>query len=325
MKPTLLAVGLLVIALAVGFAVGQGSLADAATRGVFLELRGLRMACAGLAGAALAVAGVVMQGLFRNPLASPSVLGTSAGAALGGQIVVLLHGLLASFLPLWLVPEMVLPLGCLLGAGVALFALMLVVERVLRGGGDGLLAVLLTGVLLGSGFAALGALVTWFGQSSWEIGRTLVAFTLGGVDGKGPRHIALAVPLVVTGIVAAWTWARPLDLLLSGDDEAAALGVEVPTVRRWLLVWTAVLTGTATAIGGGIAFVGLIVPHIVRPWCGPEHRTLIPVAAVVGAAFLIVCDTLCRAVPGGELPLGVITGLLGTPLFLLLILRLQRG
>jgi iron complex transport system permease protein len=202
---------------------------------------------------------------------------------------------------------------------------MLVVERVLRTGGDGLIAVLLTGVLLGSGFAAVGALVTWWGQSSWEIGRTLVAFTLGGVDGKGLRHVALALPLISIGIFATWTWSRSLDLLLSGDDEAAALGVDVACARRWLLVWTAVLTGAATAIGGGIAFVGLIVPHIVRPFCGAEHRLLIPVTAVVGAAFLMLCDTLCRVVPGGELPLGVITGLLGTPLFLALVLRLHRA
>lgn len=325
MRVVLVVSGLLVVAMALGMALGHGSLADAAVRGAFLELRGIRMACAGLAGAALAVAGVLMQGLFRNPLASPSVLGTSAGAALGGQVVLLGYGALSSWLPAWLVPEMLLPLGCLAGAALALLLLLGVVERVLRGGGDAMIAVLLTGFLLGSAFAAVGALVTWMGQSSWEIGRTLVAFTLGGVDGKGPRHIALAAPLVMIGCIAAWAWGRHLDLLLAGEDEAAALGVDVRAARGWILVWTAVLTAAATAIGGGVAFVGLIVPHALRPFTGVSHRRLIPVAAVGGAAFLIVCDALCRVAPGGELPLGVVTGLIGAPVFIALVLRLHRS
>ena len=316
---------LLLLAVALGTLLGHGSLGDAALRGTFLELRGLRMACAGLAGAALAVAGVLMQGLFRNPLASPSVLGTSAGAALGGQLVLLGHAALLGWLPAWLAPEMVLPLGCLAGAGLALVLLLAVTDRVLRGGGDALVAVLLTGFLLGSAFAAVGALVTWLGQSSWEIGRTLVAFTLGGVDGKGPRHLALALPLVVVGGAAAWVWGRHLDLLLAGEDEAAAMGVDVRAARGWILVWTAVLTAAATAIGGGVAFVGLIVPHALRPFTGVSHRRLIPLAALGGAAFLIVCDALCRVAPGGELPLGVVTGLIGAPVFIALVLRLHRS
>jgi iron complex transport system permease protein len=323
--PLLITTLLLLIAIASGLVLGHGSLSDPALREAFLALRGVRMACAGLAGAALAVAGALMQGLFRNPLASPSVLGTSAGAALGGQLVLLLHAGIASSLPLWLSPELVLPLGCLAGAGLSLVILLMVVERVLRSGGDAMIAVLLTGFLLGSAFAALGALATWLGQSSWEIGRTLIAFTLGGVDGKGLRHVFLALPLVLIGIAAAIAWSRHLDVLLSGEEEAAALGVDVATARRWILIWTAVLTGIATAIGGGIAFVGLIVPHVLRPWTGVNHQRLIPACAVGGAAFLIACDTLCRSLPGGELPLGVVTGLLGVPLFLGLVLRMHRS
>lgn len=325
MRVVMIVSGLLLFAVTLGLVLGHGSLADPALRSAFLELRGLRLGCAGLAGAALAVAGVLMQGLFRNPLASPSVLGTSAGAALGGQIVLIAHASVVGWLPLWLAPEMVLPLGCLVGAGVALLVLLGVVERVLRGGGDAMIAVLLTGFLLGSAFASVGALVTWMGQSSWEIGRTLVAFTLGGVDGKGPRHLALAVPLVLTGIAAAWAWGRHLDALLAGEDEAAALGVEVRSARAWILVWTAVLTAAATAIGGGIAFVGLIVPHALRPFTGASHRRLIPAAALGGAAFVIACDALCRVAPGGELPLGVVTGLIGAPVFIALVLRLHRS
>jgi iron complex transport system permease protein len=322
--PLLITSLMLLVAIAAGLVLGHGSLSDPALREAFLGLRGVRMACAGLAGAGLAVAGALMQGLFRNPLASPSVLGTSAGAALGGQVVLLLHAHVAASLPLWLSPELALPLGCLVGAGLSLLILLLVVERVMRTGGDAMIAVLLTGFLLGSAFAALGALATWLGQSSWEIGRTLVAFTLGGVDGKSLRHVFLALPLIVIGITAALAWSRHLDVLLSGEEEAAALGVDISSARRWILIWTAVLTGAATAIGGGIAFVGLIVPHVLRRWTGVSHQRLIPACAIGGAAFLIACDTLCRSLPGGELPLGVITGLLGVPLFLGLVLRLYR-
>jgi iron complex transport system permease protein len=313
-----------VCAAALGLLAGHGDLGDAAARAVYLELRGVRILVAGLAGAALAVAGVLMQGLFRNPLASPSVLGTTAGAALGGQLVLMLHGAIAASLPAWVAPEMALPVGCLLGAGAALAILLAVIRRTLAQGGDTLVIVLLVGFILASALASVAAFVTWLGQERWELGRAMVAFTLGGVDGKGLRHAALAVPLVLGGIVAGWLWGRSLDLLLAGEDEAAALGVDVPAARRWILAWTAILTGAATAIGGGVAFVGLIVPHLLRPFAGVEHRRLIPAAALGGAAFLIACDALCRVTPGAELPLGVVTGLIGAPVFAWLLIRAGR-
>ncbi len=315
-SPALVTATLLGLAVAAGLLVGHGDLSP-----VFLELRAGRIACAGLAGAALSVAGVLMQGLFRNPLASPSVLGTTSGAALGGQAVLLAHGLVAAALPAWLVPEMALPLGCLLGAGCSLMILLLIARRVLASGGDALVAVLLTGFLLTSALAAMSSLLTWLGQERWELGRALIAFTLGGVDGKGLRHVLLATPLVVIGIAAAWAWGRTLDLLLAGEDEAASLGVDVVTARRWILAWTAALSAAAVAVGGGVAFVGLVVPHALRPFTGVGHRRLIPAAALGGAAFLILCDALCRLTPGAELPLGILTSLIGAPVFVVLLLR----
>ena len=313
-----------VVTAAAGVLAGHGDLGDAAARGIYLELRAVRIVVAGLAGAALAVAGVLMQGLFRNPLASPSVLGTTAGAALGGQLVLMLHGAVAASLPAWVAPEMALPLGCLLGAGASLALLLAVLRRTLAQGGDGLVIVLLVGFILASALASVAAFVTWLGQERWELGRAMVAFSLGGVDGKGLRHVGLAMPLVIGGILAAWLWGRSLDLLLAGEEEAAALGVDVRAARRWILAWTAILTGAATAIGGGVAFVGLVVPHLLRPFAGVEHRRLIPAAALGGAAFLIACDALCRLAPGAELPLGVVTGLIGAPVFVWLLVRAGR-
>jgi len=312
---------LLAAAVALSLAVGRGSLADPAVRDAILALRGWRCVAAALAGAALAVAGVVCQGLLRNPLASPSVLGATAGAACGGQAALLAYGALAALLPAWLAPELVLPLGCLAGAGLALAVVV-----ALAGPGKSVVTVLLAGVILATLFTSVGACLTALAQDGWQLGRAMVAFTLGGVDGAGPRQAALAAPLVLAGVVAVYSWSRSLDLLLSGEDEAASLGVDVPAARRWLLVWTAALTAAATAIGGGVAFVGLVVPHALRPFTGHEHRRLVPAAAVGGAAFLVLCDVAARLVPTtGDLPLGVVTGLVGAPCFLALLVRLRRS
>lgn len=300
--------------------VGQGSLADERTRSLFLNLRAVRSTCAALAGAALAVGGVLMQGLFRNPLACPSVLGTTAGASLGGQVVLLAHGALAAALPAWLVPEMVLPLGCLAGAAIAFLALTAAAGR-----RAGMVTVLLTGFIISALLTSAGAFLTSLAQDSWELGRAMVAFSLGGVAGKGMRHILLAAPLIIIGIVAAWSWGRSLDLLLTGEEEAAALGLDVRGVRFWIMAWTAALTAAAVAIGGGVAFVGLVVPHALRHFTGASHRRLIPTAALGGAIYVTLCDMCARAIPSlGEIPLGVITGFIGAPVFLILLLRSRR-
>lgn len=308
---------LLAAAVVASLLAGSGDLGDPRLRPALLELRGLRTAAAGLVGAALAVAGVLVQGLFRNPLASPSILGTSAGAALGGQAALLLHAALAAALPVWLAPEMALPLGCLAGAGAALALVLAFAGR------RDLVGLLLAGFALSSLFAAVGAFLTALAQEEWLLGRAMLAFVMGGVEGVGARHLALAAPLVVAGILAAWSWGRELDCLLAGEDEAAALGVDVGAARRWTLAWVAMLTGAATAIGGMIVFVGLVVPHALRPFTGVEHRRLVPAAAVGGAAFLIAADAFARALPGA-VPLGVVTGLVGAPVFLVLLARQRR-
>lgn len=301
--------------------VGQGSLEDPRLRETFLMLRGARLAGAVLAGGALAAGGALVQGLFRNPLASPSILGTTAGASFGGQCVLLAHGGLVSAGVLeWVAPEMVLPIGCLLGAFASLAVLLFFVRR-----GADLLALLLIGFALTSLFLALGSFLTTIAQEQHELGRAVVSFTLGGLGGVGWAHVRLALPLAITGIVAGWLWGRPLDVLLAGEDEAASLGVDVPATRRWTIVWVGVLTAAAVALGGNIAFVGLVVPHALRPFVGAEHRRLLPASVLGGGAFLAGCDLLARVLPTHvEVPLGVVTGLIGAPLFLLLLVRMRK-
>ena len=315
-------IALLLATICAALLVGQGDLGDAALRSTLLELRAYRTAAALLTGASLAVSGVVVQGLFRNPLADPSLLGTTAGASFGGQAALMLYQLLLAQRIATSTPAQVfLPIGCLLGALLALFSLLLIARR----HGD-LVLLLLTGFILSSLFLGLGNFIMSLGQEKWELGRAMVAFVLGGLSGTSSAQVAMAWPLALGGIAAAWFWSRPLDLLLSGEEEAASLGVDVRSARRWNVIWSATLTGAAVSLGGNVGFVGLVVPHGLRTLLGADHRRLVPAAAIGGAAFVAACDVLARAIPARtELPLGVVTGLIGAPLFLVLLLRTWRG
>lgn len=314
--------GVIAIVVSVGsLFVGAGDLGDQKLSSIFLALRLARLEAAFLAGAALAVGGVVVQGLFKNPLASPSVLGTTAGADLGGKLaLVLFDAVIGSQAGGLLRAEMVLPLGCVLGAVAALLVL-LTIQRAT----DDMIFLLLTGFLLTSLFNSFSGFLTSMASESPELARAMIAFGLGDVSGVGLRRVALAAPLVIAGIVAAYLWARPLDLMLSGQEEAAALGVEVNQVRWSSVIWTAVLTAAAVSVGGSVTFVGLIVPHALRPLVGVQHRALVLASALMGGTFLVACDVLARLSPfRSEIPLGVVTGLIGAPLFLVLLLRYRR-
>jgi iron complex transport system permease protein len=323
MKPALTYLLLLVLLAAVvtvALLVGHGSLADLSLRGILLSLRATRVGAAFLAGAALATGGAVVQGVFRNPLVSPSILGTTAGASLGGQVALLTMAASAPTLHLAIGAEMVLPLGCLLGAGLSLaIVLAFCRER------TSTLTLILTGFILSSLFLSLSSFVTSLALDSWDMSRAVVSFTLGGVGGVGPRQLLAALPFVVVGIVACWLWSPTLDMLLSGEDEASTLGVDVGRARRWLVTWVAVLAAAAIAVGGNVVLVGLIVPHSLRPLVGVRHRNLIPACALAGGTFLIACDIIARVFPTRtELPLGVITGIIGAPVFMVLLTRHQR-
>lgn len=312
---------LLIGILTASMLVGAGSLSDLRLRSTFLVLRASRAGAAAAVGAALAVAGVVVQGLFRNPLADVSLIGTSAGAMLGGNACLLaMQYLVLQHQTRSIAPELVLPIGCLAGALFSLGLLLAFVRRSVD-----VLSLILAGFLFSSLFLSLGSLVTSIAEERWELGRAVVSLTLGGVASAGPLELALATPLVVSGICASWFWAKPLDVLLSGDDEAASLGVDVRQVRRYCILWVSVLTAGAVALGGNVAFVGLLVPHSLRPVVGVRHRRLIPISAIAGAAFVAACDLIARTLPArGEVPLGVITGLVGAPAFLALLSRTQR-
>ena len=277
-------------------------------------IRTPRVVVAALVGGALAVAGTQMQGVFRNPLAEPSVIGISQGAALGA-VVTFVSGLAAAAV-FWL------PLFAFAGALAALAAVYAVATRA---GRTPVATLLLAGIALGALSTAVATLLISLSVVNWQVANEVVFWLMGGLDNRTWTHVWMCLPPVAMGAVAARWHRRALALLLLGGETAASLGVDVERVRRTMLATAAMLTGAAVAVSGVVGFVGLIVPHMLRLVLGPSHRTLLPAAMLGGALFLIVCDVLARTInPPTEIRLGIITAACGAPFFLYL-LRRQRG
>ncbi len=281
---------------------------SAAAETIVIDLRLPRVLSAMLVGAGLAVAGVTFQGLLRNPIADPYVLGTASGAALGAAIAVLIP-----------VRLLILELGLLnVFAFVGALVTVAVVYRVGRSGG--LTGLLLTGYAVGSLLAAGLAMTMYLSGSNL---RQIFSFLLGGFDGASWLRLAIALPLVVGGSVAIVLRSRSLNGLLLGDEAAANLGVDVRRERAILLALASLVTAAGVAISGLIGFVGLLVPHLVRLAVGPDARRVLPLSAVVGAVLLGGADLVARM--AGDIPVGVVTALVGAPIFVLLLRRTRTG
>lgn len=273
-----------------------------------------RVIVAAVVGAGLATAGAMMQSLFRNPLAEPSLTGVGPGAVLGAVLV---------FVTGWSATSVVLlPMAAIAGALVALF---LVYAIATRGGATPITTLLLAGIAVGSFLSAISSLLISVNIVTWQAAQEIVFWMMGGLDGRTWAHVWLSAPFVAVGLVAAMLQTRTLDLLLLGEESAAALGVDVEGAKRLLVLTSALLTGASVAVAGLVGFVGLIIPHAVRLVLGPGHRTLLPASAVAGAAFLIGCDLVARTIhPPTEIRLGIVTAIGGAPFFLLLLLRRLR-
>lgn len=290
--------------------ISMGRISDA-EQVIIWEIRTPRVIVAGLAGCGLAVAGTQVQAVFRNPLAEPSVIGASQGAALGAVIAFITD--LASRSSLWL------PLFAFVGALIALFAVYAVASRA---GRTAVATLLLAGIALGALISALTTLLISLNFVNWQVASEIVFWMMGGLDGRSWTHVWISAPFMAIGTSVALWYLRDLDVLLLGEEASASLGVDVERVKRSVLGTAALLTGTAVAVSGVIGFVGLVVPHILRILLGPSHRTLVPASILGGAVFLIACDIFARTVhPPTELRLGVITALCGAPLFLYLLRR----
>jgi iron complex transport system permease protein len=274
-----------------------------------------RVVVAFFVGAGLAAAGVIMQALFRNPLAEPGIVGAGAGAALGG-VIALVAGWSTHYV-------VTLPLLAMLGA---LIALAVVYAMATRGGTTPVATLLLAGVAVTALLGAVTSLLLSLNIVNWQIAQDIVYWMMGGLDARTWTHVWLCAPFVVLGLLAALVQTRDLDLLQLGEETAASFGVNVESSKRMLALTTAILVGAAVAVAGMVGFVGLLIPHAVRLILGPANRALLVASAVSGGAFLVLCDILARTVhPPTEIRLGIVTALLGGPLFVILLMRQYRG
>lgn len=272
-----------------------------------------RVLAAALVGASLALSGVVLQGLFRNPLADAGLIGISSGGALGGVIAISTGAAATSLLAL--------PCATFAGAVGTAFAVYFFATRQ---GRTPLPTLLLVGIAVNAVLAALTSLLLSLSQD-YEVSRQMLFWLMGGLDGRSWTHVQMVWPFVFCGLPPVLWLNRDLNVLLLGEETAMSLGLNVELVKRILLALSALLAGTAVALGGTIGFVGLVVPHIVRLIVGPDHRLLLPAAALGGAIFLVWCDLLARTlVPGEELRLGILTACVGGPFFLHLLLREEQ-
>lgn len=283
--------------------------ADNVDAQIFVIARLPRALAAALVGGSLAAAGVVFQALLRNPLATPYTLGVSAGASLGAMIAITFGAAL---------PAVGIASASLSGAVLAVFVVYSLATARHRGLSTTVL--LLAGVTLNAFFSALILFVQYLSDFA-ETFRAL-RWLMGNLDVVGYSPLVAASPLVVAAF-AAFAWlARPLNLLSLGPEAAEARGLDVARAHRVAFFSASVATGAAVSVGGPIGFIGIIVPHLVRLLVGADHRLVLPAATFFGAAFLVVCDVAARTVLSPmELPVGIVTAVIGGPFFLWLLLR----
>jgi iron complex transport system permease protein len=279
---------------------------------IFFIARLPRTLAGALVGSTLASAGVVFQGLLRNPLATPFTLGVSAGAALGAMLAITF----APTLALAGIPAA--PLASFAGSILAVAVVYLLASARHRGLSTNTL--LLAGVTMNAFFSALILFVQYFADFTDTF--RILRWLMGDLDISSYTPLVSTLPLVAVSF-AAFAWlARPLNLLSLGPDAAESRGLDVTRAQRVAFVSASLATGAAVSVGGPVGFIGIIVPHLVRLMVGADHRVVLPASALFGAAFLVACDVLSRTVlPPLELPVGIITALIGGPFFLWLLVR----
>ena len=330
-KPTLLLLVLLVPA-AVAFslvtgtvsiplaAVWQALFADTATQSsaILFDIRLPRILLALSVGMILASSGAVMQGLFRNPLADPSLIGVSSGASVGASLVIVVA---AQWLPAGVNAELPLIAAGAFAGGFA--ATILVYRLATSEVGTSVATMLLAGIAISALAGALNSLLSYFADN--DMLRRISLWQMGNLSGADWRRLSLVAGSAVLLMVLFPRDSKPLNALLLGESEARHLGVDVQRVKRRLIVLTALGVGVSVAAAGMVAFVGLVVPHIMRLLIGPDHRYLIPGSALAGATLLMLADTVGRIVVApAELPTGIITALMGAPFFIALLVQYRK-
>ncbi|WP_370048829.1 MULTISPECIES: FecCD family ABC transporter permease [Salipiger] len=288
-------------------------------RVVLLDIRLPRLVMGLAVGAALAVSGAVMQGLFRNPLADPGIVGVSAGAGLGAILAIVLGGLLPPAL-LGLAGAHLVPLAAFFGGWISTLLLYRVATR---RGQTSVATMLLAGIALAALSGAVSGVLVYMADDTQL--RDLTFWGLGSLAGASWTKLAAALPILLIAVTGAMLLGRSLNALALGEATAAHIGIPVQRMKRLAILCVAAATGAAVAVSGGIGFIGIVVPHLLRLASGPDHRALLPNAALLGAALLVGADMISRSVVApAELPIGIVTAVLGAPVFLWILLR-QRG
>jgi len=278
---------------------------------IVFNLRLPRVLCAAFIGAALAIAGASLQGLFRNPMASPSVIGISNGAAFGACLAMVLGFSLAS-------GTLAIPSMAFIFSFITLFLVYFMARTKL---GVPITMLLLSGIAIGAFFSGLVSLLQYVSPEQ-QLGG-VVFWLMGSIAQCGWTQFQIIILPILIGSIILIFFSKDLNLLSLGDDQAKSLGVNVERTRIIMLCATSLVVAGAVSVSGVIGFVGLIVPHIFRMLLGPDHRLLLPSSLIGGAIFLVIIDTISRTIIPGELPVGIITALLGAPFFLY-ILRTRK-
>lgn len=272
---------------------------------IIKDVRLPRVVLGFLAGASLAVCGAGFQGIFKNPMADPFVLGVSSGAALGAAIGIVFH------------------FGTMLLAFAGAFVTIWLVYSISKVGKKVPVAtLLLSGIAVSQTLSAAMSVIMILNKQSMD---QIMFWTMGSLNGKGWNQTLMVLPYVLVGMVLLFTSARELDIMLTGEDTAVQLGVNVEFVKKKVLFASTVITAAVISVTGIIGFVGLVVPHMVRMVAGPKHRVLMPMSLLFGGTFLIICDTAARSMATWELPVGIITSLCGGPFFVYLLRKMKRG
>lgn len=272
-------------------------------RNVVFNLRLPRILCGALVGAALAVSGAALQGIFRNPMASPSVIGISSGAAFGACLAMLLGFSIAS--GVFAIPAM-----AFIFAFITLFLVYFLARTRM---GVPITMLLLSGIAVGAFFSGLVSLMQYYAGDKLE---EVVFWLMGSLGSCGWDEFKMAVIPILVGSAILVILSKDLNILSLGDDQATNMGLNVERSRLVVLVASALVVAGAVSISGVIGFVGLVVPHIFRTMMGPDHRMLIPMSILGGAVFMIFMDTISRIIVSGGMPVGIITSLVGAPFFL---------
>jgi iron complex transport system permease protein len=288
-------------------------------RMILLQIRLPRLVLAALVGGGLAVSGAVMQGLFRNPLADPGLVGVGAGAGLGAVLAIVLGGVLPVVVTA-VVGLSLVPLSAFLGGWLVTWLLYKLASR---GGETAVATLLLAGIGVGALAGAATGVVIFLANDTQL--RDLTFWGLGSLSGASWPRLAVAGPVLLLALILAPCLAPGLNALALGEAAAMHMGIAVEPLKTRAILLVAAATGAAVAVSGGIGFVGIVVPHLVRLSVGPDHRLLLPASALLGAVALVLADMVARSIVApAELPIGIVTALIGAPAFLWLLLA-RRG